>query len=105
MQLRLPTPVFSPGKLHGLYSPWGRKESYTTERLSLQIVSPAHTMFRARAEFSAPLPAPDHRSHRSPPGTECLLLRCALVSPRDERGLSALAMTSYFLPGLRLGPE
>ena len=33
-----PTPVFLPGKFHGLkslvgYSPWGRKESDTTERL------------------------------------------------------------------------
>ena len=28
---RLPTPVFRPGKFHGLYSPWGRKESDTTE--------------------------------------------------------------------------
>ena len=33
-----PTPVFMPGKFHGLrslvgYSPWGRKESDTTERL------------------------------------------------------------------------
>ena len=28
---RLPTPVFWPGKLHGLYSPWGRKESDMTE--------------------------------------------------------------------------
>ena len=30
---RLPTPVFWPGELHGL-SPWGHKESDTTERLS-----------------------------------------------------------------------
>ena len=28
---RLPTPVFWPGKLHGLYSPWGGKESDMTE--------------------------------------------------------------------------
>ena len=33
-----PTPVFTPGKSHGPrslvgYSPWGRKESDTTERL------------------------------------------------------------------------
>ena len=33
-----PTPVFLPGKFHGQrslvgYSPWGHKESYTTERL------------------------------------------------------------------------
>ena len=28
------TPVFWPGEFHGLYSPWGRKESDKTERLS-----------------------------------------------------------------------
>ena len=27
---RLPTPVFSPGELYGLYSSWGHKESDTT---------------------------------------------------------------------------
>ena len=32
---RLRTPVFWPGEFHGLYSPWGRKESDTTECLSL----------------------------------------------------------------------
>ena len=32
---RLPTPVFWPGEFHGLYSPWGHKESDTTEPLSL----------------------------------------------------------------------
>jgi len=32
---RLPTPVFWPGEFHGLYNPWGRKGSDTTERLSL----------------------------------------------------------------------
>ena len=31
---RLATPVFWPGEFHGLYSPWGRKESDTTERLT-----------------------------------------------------------------------
>ena len=31
----LPTPVFWPGEFHELYSPWGHKESDTTERLSL----------------------------------------------------------------------
>ena len=30
---RLPTPVFWPGEFHGLYSPWGHKESDTTEWL------------------------------------------------------------------------
>ena len=32
---RLPTPVFWPGEFHGLYSPWGCKESDRTEQLSL----------------------------------------------------------------------
>ena len=32
---RLPTPVFWPGEFRGLYSLWGRKESDTTEQLSL----------------------------------------------------------------------
>ena len=35
---RLPTPVFWPGEFHGLYSPWGHKESDTTEWLSLHLV-------------------------------------------------------------------
>ena len=34
---RLPTPVFWPGEFHRLYSPWGRKESDMTERLSLLV--------------------------------------------------------------------
>ena len=34
---RLPTPIFWPGEFHGVYSPWGRKESDTTERLSLSV--------------------------------------------------------------------
>ena len=34
---KLPTPVFWPGEFHGLCSPWGRKESDMTERLSLSF--------------------------------------------------------------------
>ena len=34
---RQPTAVFWPGEFHGLYSPWGHKESDTTERLSLSL--------------------------------------------------------------------
>ena len=37
---RLPTPVFCPGEFHGLYSPWGHKESDTTEWLSLSHLPP-----------------------------------------------------------------
>ena len=33
----LPSPVFWPGKFHGLYSPWGCKELDMTERLSLSF--------------------------------------------------------------------
>ena len=36
------TPVFWPGEFHGLYSPWGRKGSHMTERLSLSLVSCTH---------------------------------------------------------------
>ena len=36
---RLPTPVFWPGEFHGLYSPWGRKESDTTEPLPLSLAA------------------------------------------------------------------
>ena len=50
---RLPTPVFWPGESHGQrslvgYSPWGRTESDTTERLSA-----AHTAreVRGKAEW------------------------------------------------------
>ena len=34
---RLPTAVFWPGEFHGLYSPWGCKESDMTEQLSLSL--------------------------------------------------------------------
>ena len=34
---QLPTPVFWPGEFQGLYSPWGRKESDMTERLSFSL--------------------------------------------------------------------
>ena len=34
---RLPIPVFWPGESHGLYSPWGHKESDTSKQLSLSL--------------------------------------------------------------------
>jgi len=34
---RLPTPVFWPREFHGLYSPWGHKESDMTEQLSFHF--------------------------------------------------------------------
>ena len=35
---RLPTPAFCPREFHGLYCPWGHKESAMTERLSLSYI-------------------------------------------------------------------
>ena len=32
------TSVFLPGEFHGLYSPWGHKESDTTERLTHSLL-------------------------------------------------------------------
>ena len=32
-----PTPVFLPGEFYGQYSPWDRKESNTTEQLTLSL--------------------------------------------------------------------
>ena len=37
---RLPTVVFWPGELHEPYSPWGRKESDMTDRLSFPLPLP-----------------------------------------------------------------
>ena len=34
---RLPIPVYWPREFHGLYSPWGRKESDMAERFSLSL--------------------------------------------------------------------
>ena len=47
----LPTPVFLPGEFHGQrslagYSPWGRKESDTTQRLRLRLLLPVCEMDR-----------------------------------------------------------
>ena len=39
---RFPTPVFWPGEFHGLYSPRGRKESDTTEWLSVSQAANFH---------------------------------------------------------------
>ena len=36
---QLPTLVLWPGEFHGLYSPYDRKESDTTEQLSLHILA------------------------------------------------------------------
>ena len=49
---QLPTPVFWPGESHGLYSPWGHKESDMTERLSLlgSLKKPIFALILGREE-------------------------------------------------------
>ena len=55
---RLPTPVFWPAKFHGLYSPWGLKESDTTEQPSLmsspisQLIPPIPPLPESTSLFS-----------------------------------------------------
>ena len=53
---RLPTPVFWPGEFHGLYSPWGHKESDTTEQLSLHFTQSLHSF----TFFQCPLHSDPH---------------------------------------------
>ena len=48
-----PTTVFLPGKAHGRrslvgYSPWGRKESDTTEQLHFHFLSQRHSVPKLR---------------------------------------------------------
>ena len=46
---RLPTPVFWPGKFHGLFSPWGCKKLGPTEWLSLHFT---HNLCALKRHFS-----------------------------------------------------
>ena len=48
---RLPTPVFWPGEFYGLYSPWGHKESDTSEQLSLSCL-PQATLLHLRKQIN-----------------------------------------------------
>ena len=42
--------MFWPGEFHGLYSPWGRKELYLTERLSLSLLGKIEGKKRRRRQ-------------------------------------------------------
>ena len=67
---RLPTPVFWPGEFHGLYSPWGRKESDTTEQLSLQLS--LHCEDRPYVSLGIASPAWHYKTgHTNMPFREC----------------------------------
>ena len=61
---RLPTPVFWPGEFLGMYSPWGHKDSDTTERLSL------HFSWRMEASSVATGKEAEYRGLRKAGGQE-----------------------------------
>ena len=46
----LPSPASWAGEFHELYSPWGRKESDTTERLSLSKHINSHVVLRTQLD-------------------------------------------------------
>ena len=52
---QLPIPVFWPGEFQGLYSPWGPKESNTTEWFSLSPIIGQNTTWFQTPEWSLPL--------------------------------------------------
>ena len=52
------TPVFWPGEFHGLYSPWGGKESDTTEQLSLHFTFPWSVAWVGHRDHGAARPPP-----------------------------------------------
>ena len=87
---RITTPVFWPREFHGLYSPWGSKESATTERISLLLSSHFHhvrlcvrlwtvalqaplSMVFSRQEHCSGLPCPPPGSLDSRMKTACLM--------------------------------
>ena len=53
----LPAPVFWPGELHGLYSPWCHKELDTTEQIAPQTTALASFISSALEWFWSPPPA------------------------------------------------
>ena len=79
----LPTPVFWPGEVHGLYSPWDRKESDRTERLSLHITSSGlYSCLGLRQAIPSPGPMALILS--------CLILSVVLVVVLNIQGLLML---------------
>ena len=86
------TPVFFPGESHGLCGPWGRKESETTERLSLSLPIPFCLCW---VSVAAP---------GLSPGTEhglCSWLWCAWAPPSS--GLSCCRAQAHRLSSCRDG--
>ena len=62
----LPTPVFWPGDFHGLYSPWGRKESDTTEWVSHTKVRGVEPCIKVIGQKSLKLTKPHSNCCQAP---------------------------------------
>ena len=98
-----PTPVLLPGKLHGQrslvgYSPWGRKESDTTERLySLTYSFLSHVKWLRQLFFYLPLIPPTH-CHFSVAGNLLLCfytrsLKCEPLGCRQMKSMPFMALS------------
>ena len=74
---RLPTLAFWPREFHRLWSPWDRKESDTTERLSLLLTSIDHPLHQRKTrpdevKIVSPYSMPSRsEGQHHPPATYC----------------------------------
>src|SRR5574340_436030 len=81
----VPTPISWPGEFHGLYSPWGCKESDTTEQISLSSSDSKESACNARNLGLIP------GSERSPiEGNSNLLQYSCLVNVMDRGDLQVI---------------
>ena len=96
---RLPTPVFWPGEFHGLYSPWGSKESATTERLSLSLLCPDPPVSHAGASLPEKAP-PDHAAPWGRVSSSLLLSQSDCLFPGHcwSSGLATAHRSSLCIP-------
>ena len=85
---RLPTPAFWPGEFHGLSSPWGHKESDTTEQLSLSLFS------------ISPMPASLSLSGSSIPGSATVFCSCFFFNIILQKGNTFLYLSLRALQNL-----
>ena len=96
---KAPTPVFWPGEFHGLYSPWGCKESDTSERLSLSLsFTTLQVEVQNQGVIRATLPL-------KAPGKNPSCLFQLPVAPGDPCGfISPISASTFTRPSLCLRP-
>ena len=98
-----PTPVLLPGKFHGLrslvgYSPWGRKESDTTEQLHFHFHWPPHGLCHSGVLHFQVVPSSEHLR------TKWRMRKLHLPGPwrRSPIWDEALISLAGFLPSFRI---